>query len=112
MLAFCRSLSKHYDASLEVIESNPTTGLIGGKVPVSEASLVQVSSLLFEGNDHDIGPESTPHDASKSLHVVEEEMQVAPPEIELLYKEITTAEGIFFFPTNASSYRKHRRYLE
>ena len=57
-----------------------------------------MASSSSEDDDHDIGSESALHDVSKYLHVAEEEMQVAPPEIELPSKEIATAEGIFSFP--------------
>ena len=60
--------------ALKVIESSPTTGPISGKAPATETSLVQVSSLSSESDNHDIGSESAPHDASKSLYVAEEEM--------------------------------------
>ena len=76
--------------ALKVVESSPTTRPIDGKAPVDEALLVYVSSSSSESEDHDIGPESAPHDASK-------EMQVAPAEIELSSKEIATVEGIFSF---------------
>ena len=84
--------------ALKVIESSPTTGPISGKAPVVEASLVQVSSLLSESDEHDIGSKSAPYNASELLHVAKEEMQMAPPESELLFKEIATDEGIFSFP--------------
>jgi len=84
--------------TLKVIKSSPNTGPIGGKAPIVEASLVQVSSSSSEGDDHDIGPEFASHDASESVHVVEEEMQATSPEAELPSKEIATAEGIFSFP--------------
>ena len=62
--------------ALKVVESSLTIGPISGKASVAKASLVQVSSSSSESNDHHIGHESAPHDASKSLHVAEEEMQV------------------------------------
>ena len=43
--------------ALKVVESSPTTGPIEEKAPVVEVSLVQVSSLLSGGDDHDVGPE-------------------------------------------------------
>ena len=43
--------------TLKVIESSLTTGLIEEKAPVVEVSLVQVSSLLSGGDDHDVGSE-------------------------------------------------------
>ena len=85
-------------SALKVAKSSPTTGPISGKAPVAVASLVQVSSSSSEGYDHDIGSESAPHNAGKSLHVVEEEMKLVPLETELSSKEIATAEGIFSFP--------------
>ena len=84
--------------ALKVVESSPISAPIGGKALFAEVSLVQVSSSSSEGDDHDIGPKPASLDASKSLHVVEEEMQVTPPEIELPSKKITTAEVIFSFP--------------
>jgi len=83
--------------ALKIVESSPTTRPIGVKAPVAKASLVQMSSSSSEGDDHDIGSEFAPHDASKSLHMVEEEMQVAPPETELPSKEIVADNGIFSF---------------
>ena len=65
--------------ALKIPESSPTIGPFGGKAPIAKASLVQVLSLSSEGDDHDIGSEPAPHDASKFSHVTEEEMQVAPP---------------------------------
>jgi len=53
-----------------------------------------VLSSSSEGDDHDIGFESAPHDASKFSHVMEEKMQIAPPEIELPSRKIATTEGI------------------
>jgi len=70
-------LPKYNDATLKAVESSPTTGPIGEKAPIIEASLVQVLSSSSEGGDHDIGLESTLHNASKSVHVVEEEVQAA-----------------------------------
>ena len=84
-------------SALKVIESSPTTGLIGGKAPAAKVSLVQVSSSSSEGNDHDVGPEPASYDANEPSHVAEEETQVIPPETELLSKGIATAEGIFSF---------------
>ena len=63
--------------------------------------MVQVSSSSSESDDHDVRSKFSPHDASKSLHVTEEKMQVAPSETELLSKEIATAEGILSFPPMA-----------
>ena len=54
--------------------------------------------MSSDGDDHDVGPERCSHDASEPSHVAEEQTQVIPLEIELLYKEISTAEGIFSFP--------------
>jgi len=79
-------------------EPNPTTRPIGEKTPIAEVPLVQVSTSSSEGEDHDIGSESTPHDASKFSHVTEEEMQVAVPEIEPPSMEIATSKGILSFP--------------
>ena len=64
--------------ALKVVESSPTTEPIGRKAPAAEVPLVQVSSSSSEGDDHDVGPEPTSHDASEPLHVAEEETQVIP----------------------------------
>ena len=56
-----------------------------------------MSSLSFEGDDQDIGYESVPYDVSKSLHVAEEEMQVAPPETELPSKGLLLPKVSFIF---------------
>ena len=69
--------------ALKVVESSLTIGPISGKASVAKASLVQVSSSSSKSDDHHIGHESAPHDASKSLHVAEEEMKVVPLETEL-----------------------------
>jgi len=55
--------------ALKILECNPTTGLIGGKAPITEALSVQVLSSSSEGNNYDFGHELTPHDASKFSHM-------------------------------------------
>ena len=80
----------------KIPECSPTTGPIDGKAPITKASSVQVLSLSSEGDDYDIGYEPAPHDASKFSHITEMEMQVAAPKTELLSRETTTIEGIFF----------------
>jgi len=84
-------------SALKIGECNPTTGPIGGKVPITEAPSVQVLSSSFEGDDYDIGYELAPHDAWKFSHMIEEEMQVAAPEMELSSRETATTEGILSF---------------
>ena len=76
--------------ALKVVESGPTTEPIGGKAPVADVSMVQVSSLSSEGDDYDVGPEPASHHASEPSHVAEEETRVFPPETELMSKGIAT----------------------
>jgi len=85
-------------SALKVVESSPTTVPIGGKAPVAEVSLVQVSSSSSKGDDPDVGTEPASHDANEPSHVAGEETQVIPLETELLSKGIATAEGISSFP--------------
>ena len=65
--------------ALRISEPSPTTGPIGENTPFAEAFLIQVWSSSSEGDDHDIGSEPAPHNASKFSHVIEEEMQAATP---------------------------------
>ena len=92
---------------LKIPESSLTIGPIGRKAPIAEAPLVEVLSLLPEGDDHDIGSEPAFHDVSKFSHKTEEEMQVAAPETELSSRETATTKGILSFP-HGFSYQIYR----
>ena len=84
---------------LKTPESNLTNGLICGKAPIAKAPLVEVLSSFPEGDDHDIGFESAPHDVSKFSHEREEKMQAAVLDTELSSKEFATTKGILSFPS-------------
>jgi len=62
------------------VEPSPTTGVLSGKAPVIEASLVQVLSSsseehnYYSGDEVDFGNEPTLPDTSKFSHISEEEM--------------------------------------
>jgi len=68
-----------------VVEPSLTTGVLSGKIPITEASLVQVSSSSSEehsdysGDEVDFGDEPAVPDTSKFSHISEEEMQVYVP---------------------------------
>jgi len=93
-----------------VTEPSPTIGLLSGKAPVTEVSLVQVSSSSSEeygdysGDEVDFGDEPALSDASKFSHISEEEMQVDVPAVVPSSGEVTTTEGISYIPLFFSSY--------
>jgi len=82
------------------VEPNPTTGVFSGKAPVTEASLVQVSSSSSEehsdysGDKVDFGDEPALTDTSKFSHIFEEEMPVDVPTMVPPSGEVTTIESI------------------
>ena len=73
--------------TFRVVEPSLTTGVLSGKAPVTEVSLVQVSSSSSEehsgysGDKVDFGDEPALSDTSKFSHIFEEEMQVDVPVI-------------------------------
>ena len=88
-----------------VPECSPTTGLVGGKAPITGTSLIQVSSSLSEervdysGDDYYFGHEPAPSlDVSKFSHMKEKEIQVVVPETELPLGKTATTKGILFIP--------------
>ena len=89
-----------------VAEPSPTTGLFSGKAPITEASLVQVSSSsseehsAYSGDKVDFGDEPALPDTSKFSHIYEEEMQVDVPAMVSPSGEVATTEGIFSIPLN------------
>ena len=66
-------------SALKIPKFSPTTGLIDGKAPITEAPLVQLLSSSSERDDHDIGYEFAPHDAGKFSNMTEEKIQVTAP---------------------------------
>jgi len=66
--------------TFRVVKPSPTIGVLSGKAPVHEASLVHVSSSSSEehsdysGDEVDFGDEPAFPDTSKFLHISEEEM--------------------------------------
>jgi len=84
--------------ALKIPECILTTGLIGGKI--TEVLFVQVLSSSSEGDDHNFGHEPAPPDASKFSHMMEKEMPVAAPEMELPLGETATTEGILSTPSS------------
>jgi len=66
-------------SSPRTVDPSPTTGVIGGKAPVTEASRVELSSSSSaEESDFedvvDYGDEPAPPDPSKFSHISEEEL--------------------------------------
>jgi len=68
-----------------VVELNPTTRVLSGKVPITEPSWVQVSSSsseeqgYYSGKEVDFDDEPALPDTSKFSHIFEEEMQAYFP---------------------------------
>ena len=89
-----------------VAKPSPTSGLLSGKSPITEVSLVQVSSSWSEkhgdysGDKGDFGDEPALPDTSKFSHIFEKEMQVDIPAMVPPLGEVTTTEGISSFPLN------------
>ena len=66
------------------VDPSPTTGVIGGKAPVTEDSRVELSSSSSEEksdfeDEVDYGDEPAPPDPSKFFHTSEEEMRGGEP---------------------------------
>jgi len=79
-----------------VAEPSPTTGLLSGKAPVTEVSLVQVSSSSSEEygdySEDEVNFDDEPAlpDTSKFSHISEEEMQVDVPTMVASSGKVTT----------------------
>ena len=67
--------------SSRVVEPSPTTGVLSGKVPISETSWVRLSSLsseeheYYSGKEVNFGDDFTLPDTSKFSHISEEEFR-------------------------------------
>ena len=89
-----------------VVEPSPTTGVFSGKAPVTEASLVQVSSSSSEehsdysGDKVNFSDEPALPNTSKFSHKLEKEMQVYVPVMVPPSEEIIVTESISFIPLN------------
>jgi len=63
-----------------VVDPSPTTGVLGDKVSIAEASRVELSSSssgedeYYSGDEVDFGDESILPDPSKFSHISEEEI--------------------------------------
>ena len=92
------------------MKPSPTTRVLSSKTPITEASLVQVSSSSSEehndysGDEVDFGDEPALPDTSKFSHISEEEMQLDVPVMVPPSGEVTTTEGISSIPLFFSSY--------
>jgi len=83
-----------------VVKPSPTTGVLGGKAPITEVSLIQVPSSSSEHSYYlrdkvDFGDELALPNTSKFSHISEEEMQVYFPTMVPPSGGITITEGIF-----------------
>ena len=84
-----------------MVDPSPTTGVIGGKAPVTEASRVELSSSSSEEESNfedevDYGDEPAPPDLSKFSHISEEEIYGGEPLTASLPAAVTPAEGTLF----------------
>ena len=85
-----------------VVKPSPT--FLSSKALITEASLVQVSSLSSEehvnlsGDELDFGYELAPLDTSKFTYISEKETQVDVPAMVLPAGEFTTTVGISSIP--------------
>ena len=80
-------------SSPQTVNPSPTTGVIGGKGPATEASRVELlsSSSVEESDfqdDVDYGDEPAPPDLSKFSHISEEEIPVSYTHLTLPTKRI------------------------
>ena len=88
--------------SSRVVDPSPTTGILGGKVSIAEASCVALSSSSSEedesysGDEVDFGDEPAPPDPSKFSHISEEEMHGCDPVTASPLAAIAPAEGTLF----------------
>ena len=82
------------------MEPSPPTGIFNGKVPVTKASLVQVSSLSSEEHSAylrekvDFRDEPALPDTSKFSHISEKERQVNVPAMVPSSREISISENL------------------
>ena len=94
----------------QVVEPSPTTGLLSGKAPVTEVSLVQVSSSSSEehgdysGDEVNFGDKPALPDASKFSHISKEEMQGGCSCKGSIIKRDHHYRGHFFYLLFFSSY--------
>jgi len=85
--------------SSRVVDPSPTTGVLGGKVSIAEASYVALSSSssgeheYSSGDEVDFGDEPAPPDPSKFSHITEEEIQGCDPVTVSPIATIAPAEG-------------------
>jgi len=84
----------------QIVEPNPTTGVLSGKTPITEPSWVQVLSSsseehgYYSGEEVDFGDKPALPDTSKFSYISEEEMQAYVLTIVPSSGEVTTAEDI------------------
>ena len=87
-----------------ILEHSPTTGLISGKVSITEVPSTQILSssseehVDYSRDELDFGDEPAPSDTSKFSHILEEEMRVDVPETSLPLEGSATVEGISSIP--------------
>ena len=90
----------------QVVEPSPTTGVFSGKAPITEASLVHVSSSSSEehsdysGDEVDFDDEPALPDTIMFSHISEEKMQMDVPAMVPPSGEVSTTEGISSIPLN------------
>jgi len=88
--------------SSRVVDPSPTTGVLGGKVSIAEASYVALSSSssgeheYSSGEEVNFGDEPTLPDPSKFSHISEEEIHGCDPVTASPLAAIAPAEGTLF----------------
>jgi len=88
----------------QIPKHSPTTGLINGKVSITEIPSIQVLSssskehVDYKGDKLDSGDEPAPPNTSKFSHISEEEMRVDVLETSLPLEGTATVEGISSIP--------------
>ena len=81
------------------VDLSPTTGVLGGKVSIAEASCVELSSSsseehgYYSGDEVDFGDEPALPDTSKFSHISEEEIQGCDPVTVSPIATIAATEG-------------------
>ena len=84
------------------VDPSPTTGVLGGKVSIAEASYVELSSSsseehgYYSGEEVDFGDELALPDTSKFSHISEEEIQGCDPVTVSPIATVTATEGTLF----------------
>ena len=82
-----------------VVDPSPTTGVLGGKVSIAEASYVAPSSSssgedeYYSGDEVDFGDEPSLPDLSKFSHISEEEIYGCDPVTASPIATIAATEG-------------------